>query len=131
MSTQAPTLTLNGQGYPLRWDYAAIFRLIEAGRETALEELQTKKGFKAAIELLWAMLDCEDAARALPSDSPQALARALGTEGLSPEHLIALLSAALAEGEAALDAKKNAATNTSLSPGSSSGSCSPSKSFWP
>jgi len=121
MSTEGVTLTLSGREYRLRWDYAAIFRLIEAGREAALEELQTKKAFKAAIELLWAMLDCEDAALALPADTPQALARAVSVEGLSTEQIIALLGAALAEGQGRHDAKKNAATNTSLSPGSSSG----------
>jgi len=121
MSTQAPTLTLGGQAYPLRWDYAAIFRLIESGRQAALEELRTKKGFKAAIELLWAMLDCEDAARALASDTPQALARALSAEGLEPAQIIGLLTSAFAQAEADPEVKKNAATSTSLSPVSSSG----------
>jgi len=122
MSTASPTLTLNGVSYPLRWDYAAIFRLIEAGREAAVEQLQEpKKAFKAAIELLWAMLDSEDAALALPADTPRALARALSVEGLSTAQIIALLAAALAEAEAPADAKKNAATSTSLSPVSSSG----------
>jgi len=120
MSTETPALTLNGQSYPLRWDYAAIFRLVEAGREAAFEELQTKKGFKAAIELLWAMLDAQDAARALPADTPSALARALSLEGLAIEQILALLSAALLAAERDQAAKKNA-THTSLSPVSSSG----------
>jgi len=116
MSTTQPTLTLNGQSYPLRWDYGAIYRLQEADKASAFDELGGPKGFKASIDLLWSMLP-KEARKALPADTPDELASALSAEKLDSEAIIDLLHAALSEGTGSTaEAKKNA-TNTSPSQG--------------
>jgi|GEM_PF-653240 len=97
MSTTQPTLTLNGQAYPLHWDFGAIYLLQESGRAAAFDELGGPKGFKASIDLLWSMLP-DKARLSLPTDTPAALARALSDEKLDGEAIIDLLHAALSEG---------------------------------
>jgi len=116
MSTTPPPLTLNGQSYPLRWDFGAIYRLQEAGKADAFDELGGPKGFKASIDLLWSMLP-DEARTALAQDTPAALASALSAEKLDGEAIIDLLHAALSEGTGSTaEAKKNA-TSTSPSQG--------------
>jgi len=117
--TEKTTLRLGQRDYALRWDFAAIYRLQEAGREAAFDELGGKRGFKATVDLLWAMLP--DEARAeLAADTPAALARAVSDSGLDAEALIELLHAALTEGTSPASAKKNAPSG-SPTPASSSG----------
>jgi len=120
MSTAAPALTLNGVSYPLRWDFSAIYRLWEAGLNASLNNLGQDAGnFKALIDVLWACLpDSAHEALAARSegDKPVCLARQLSEQGVSMDELAQVLG----EVFAVEVPKKKTATNTSLSPASSS-----------
>jgi len=117
MSTQAPTLTLNGVAYPLRWDFAAIYRLWEAGLGSSISNLGQDSGdFKALIDVLWACLpDAAHEALAARSegDKPVCLAGLLSDQGVSMGEFVEIFGKVFAVGE---PIKKNA-TSTSLSHG--------------
>jgi len=113
------TLTLNGQSYPLRWDFAAIYRLWEAGLNSSLDSLGEDVGnLKALIDVLWACLpeQAHEALAARPEgDKPVSLAGLLSKQGVSMDEFAEILGKVFAVEVP----EKKTATSTSPSPASS------------
>jgi len=112
------TLTLNGQSYPLRWDFTAIYRLWEAGLNSSLNNLGQDVGnFKALIDVLWACLpdSAHEALAASGGDKPVCLARLLSEQGVSMDEFAEILGKVFAVEVP----EKKTATSTSPSPASS------------
>jgi len=103
-SPSAPSLTLAGKSYALRWDLAAMYRHQSLPDAAKLDDGVT---VKALLEMLWAALPRE--ARTLAPD-PETLAEALGGEGLSLEGLAETANALLAN--SALTGEKKAAPSS-------------------
>jgi len=114
MSTENPTLTINGASHPLRLDLAAIYRLQGLPEPPDLGAPDGRRSIRTMIDTVWAAL-APDAG----FSTPEALAAALG-DGLGGIDTITRAYAAI-NAAATPTAEKKSDTTPSLSRASNSG----------